>query len=86
MNGLALRLLDGFDKYVRVSSRMLLSGKSDNWNRRFRWSNPMGLTGLHYIAYLGIVEMVGLLDMKKWDSNAADVESNTTISWAPIKG
>ena len=84
-NTLALRLLDGFDKHV--SSTILASYSSHNWDMAFVQYSPMGFTGLHYAAYLGIPEIVvGLLEMKKWDLGATDMEGNTAISWAAKRG
>ena len=82
---LALRLLDGFDKHV--SSGILLSHRHENWDQSLDRSNPMGFTGLHYAAYLGMVEIaVRLLEMKEWDLSATDVTGNTAISWAARQG
>ena len=85
VNILALKLLDRFDKHV--SSGMLLSRSSDNYDHDLRRSNPWGFTGLHCAAYLGIVEIaVGLLGVKKWDLDATDMAGNTAIMWAAKKG
>ena len=84
MNTLALELLDGFDKHV--SSGILLSRGYDNWGEE-HCNDPKGLTGLHGIAYLGIVEIVvALSKMNKWDLNATDVADDTAILWAAKKG
>ena len=84
-NTLALRLLDGFDEHV--SSGMLLSHCHDNWDRELCWSNSVGFTGLHGIAYLGIVKTaVAVLELKKWDLGATDVVGNTAVAWAARKG
>jgi len=81
VNTLALRLLDGFEKHI--SSRMLLSHRRDNWDKGLHRSDSTGFTGLHGIAYLGIVGIaVSLLEMRKWDLGATDVEGNTALLWA----
>lgn len=50
-------------------------------------SDPIGFTGLHCTAYIRIVEIAdGLLELKKWDLGATDVEGNTAILWAARKG
>jgi len=47
----------------------------------------VGFTGLHGVAYLGVVELVAaLLVMKKWDVNASDCTGNTPLTWAAYKG
>ena len=85
VNALALRLLDGFDKHV--SSGILLSYSRDNWSDVLGRSNPVGFTGLHGAAYLGMVEAaVALLKMKKWDLGTTDVTGNTALSWAARRG
>ena len=85
VNTLALKLLARFDKHV--ASGILLSQKFDNWDRVLGRSDPTGFTGLHGVAYLGIVDIaVGLLEVNKWDLNATDVRGDTAISWATRKG
>jgi len=84
VNTLVLRLLNGFDNHV--SSGILLSHSRDNWDRSLSWSNSAGFTGLHGAAYLGMVETIALLEMKKWDLGATDVTGNTAISWAARRG
>ena len=74
---LALRLLDRFDKHI---SSAILSPK-------ICLETPAGFTGLHYAAYFGMVETaIGLLNMKKWDLEATDVQGNTAILWAARNG
>jgi len=86
---LALRLLNRFDEHI--SAQLLLS-----CNRRYTgWSaslsqvagGPVGFTGLHGVAFLGIAEMVApVLEMRKWDANAADCTGNTPLIWAARRG
>ena len=85
VNTLALRLLDGFDKHV--SSGILAWGGCEGWHQRPELSDYCGFTGLHYAAYLGIVETaVALLETKKSDLNATDEMGKTAISWAARNG
>ena len=85
VNRLAMRLLDGFDEHV--SSGIFLSHNHVYWDRCHWRSNPKGFTGLHCVAYLGMVEAAfGLLGMRKWDLGATDVGGNTAISWAVKQG
>jgi len=85
VNELAVRLLDRFDEHV--SSGILLSHNRDNWDGSLWRSNPTGFTGLHCVAYLGLVKAaLGLLKMEKWDLGATDVEGNTAIMWAVRQG
>jgi len=84
---LALRLLGGFDEHI--SAQLLLrNGRdlfSDPW---FNWEEgPKGFTGLHGVAFFGITEIATtVLDMKKWEINAADCTGSTPLTWAAMKG
>ena len=85
VNTLALKLLEEFDKHI--ASAMLLSYSIDNWDQELNQSNPEGFTGLHCIAYCGIMETaVALLELKKWDLDATDIAGNTALLWAARKG
>ena len=82
---LALRLLNGFDNHI--SSSILLSGEWGSCSWMLCRNNPTGFTGLHIIAYLGIVEIpAALLKMKRWNLNAIDAGGNTAILCAVRKG
>ena len=84
---LALRLLDKFDEHI--SARRLLFYTRDTFRGRwYDWSKgPTGFTGLHGVAFLGIVEIAAVvLDMKEWDINAADCMGNTALTWAITRG
>ena len=85
---LALKLLDGYDRHI--SSKLLLIHERDWWWHRpeLEGSNALkGFTGLHGAAYIGIVEIArALLEMKRWDLNATDVDGNTALTWATRKG
>ena len=85
---LALRLLDRFDEHI--SARLLLLRNYDYpfW---IQYSDSArgrtGFTGLHGLAFFGIVEMVtALLEMKEWGVNAADCAGSTALICAAIGG
>ena len=84
---LALRLLDRFDEYI--SAQLLLL--HDRYRFAMPWfsgeEGPTGSTGLHGVAYLGIVEIAAaVLDMKEWDVNAVDSRGSTALTWAAKRG
>ena len=87
---LALRLLDKFDEHI--SAQLLLLRYEENKKPRrgpcfHAKRGPTGFTGLHGISFLGIAEVVvGVLEMKEWDVNAADCMGITALGWAAIKG
>ena len=84
---LALRLLDRFDEHI--SAQLLLHfDRSESLDRWFnRDEGPTGFTGLHGVAFLGVVEIVtAILDMKEWDVNAADCMGSTALIWAAVRG
>jgi len=85
---LALRLLDRFDQHI--SAQLLLL----NHNRDWRWGvyygghgGPIGFTGLHGAAFMGIAGIIStVLEMKKWDVNAEDCNRMTALAWASCRG
>jgi len=85
---LALRLLAGFDKHC--SAEMMISHQVRNGSspRGLSWDlSASGFTGLHAVAFHGIVEVVApLLEMKEWDVNARDSVSCTPLIWAAVRG
>ena len=83
---LALRLLDRFDEHI--SARLLLyEGLNAPRGPLFDVVGHKGFTGLHGVAFLGIVEIAAaVLDMKDWDVNAADCAGSTALIWAAMKG
>jgi len=82
---LALKLLDRFDRHISCKLRL---SKELLWHRPFDTDgNPIGFTGLHGGALLGVLEpMVSLFDIKKWDLNATDLGGCTALTWAAMKG
>jgi len=85
---LALRLLDRFDKHASAQLLLLHYKRDGHWCPNFNGARgPTGFTGLHGVAFLGIVEIVGtVLEMKKWDVNATDCMGSTALIWAARKG
>ena len=84
---LALRLLDRFDEHI--SAQLLLrNGCKEFPGLWFKWAKgPRGFTGLHGVAFLGIVEIAAaVLDMKEWDVNVADCTGNTALILAVMRG
>jgi len=85
---LALRLLDRFDHHI--SAQLLLL----HHNRGLRWGpyygghgGPIGFTGLHGAAFLGIAGIIPtVLEMKEWDVNAEDCNRMTALAWASCRG
>ena len=85
---LALMLLDGYEKHI--SSKLFLIHERGWWWHYYKKKGHNageGFTGLHGAAYLGIVEIMGLLLKKpEWDVNSTDKEGNTPLAWAVRKG
>jgi len=85
---LALRLLGGFDEHI--CARLLLLHYSEARGRShwfLQLGESTGFTGLHGVAFLGVVEMVlAVLKMKEWDINAADCIGRTPLTWAARRG
>ena len=82
---LALKLLDRFDRHI---SCKLLILKVDPWKPPFDTEgSPIGFTGLHGRALLGVSELiVSLSDIRKWNLNATDLKGDTELSWTVRKG
>ena len=85
---LALRLLARFNEHI--SAQLLLFEYE-----KYRWlgprfeegEGPLGFTGLHGMAYLGIVEVAAaVLEMEEWDINAGDCTGSTALIWAAYRG
>ena len=85
---LALRLLDRFDEHIS-STQLLLRYTEDSGRERDldKVDGETKFTGLHGVAFLGVVEVVSaVLKMKEWDINAADCFGCTALIWAAEKG
>jgi len=85
---LALRLLDGFDKHISAHLLLLHYHHMILEEPYYHGGvGPKGFTGLHGVAFLGIVEIAAaVLDMKEWDVNATDCIGSTALTWAAIRG
>jgi len=85
---LALRLLDRFDEHI--SAQLLLLQHYHMIFEEPYYSGaigPIGFTGLHGVAFLGISEITAaVLDMQEWGVNAADCTGSTALIWATIRG
>ena len=81
---LALKLLDRFDEHISAHLLLLRYNQTRSSGPHFDYrGGPTGFTGLHGVAFLGIVEMVpAVLEMKEWDVNAADSMGSTALTWA----
>ena len=75
---LALRLLHGYEN--DASATILWRKKIRKWRSE---GDVQGISGLHCIAFWGIVEIaISVLDMKKWDVNGRDSRGDTPLMWA----
>ena len=87
---LALRLLDKFDEHIsaQLISKRYNASHFGPAMPCFRWEEgPIGFTGLHGAAFLGIVEIFpAVLELKEWDANLRDSASLTPLMWAAIRG
>jgi len=87
VKALALRLLNRFDGHI--SAKLLLSyNRYDFFGPYFnKEGGPAGFTGLHGVAFLGIVEVVAaIMKMEGSDVNASDCTESTALTWAAYKG
>ena len=85
---LSLVLLDKFDEHISAQL-LLLRYNQDRISGPYfhELGGPIGFTGLHAVAFLGIAEIVAaLLGMKEWDVNAADCMGSTALIWAASRG
>jgi len=86
---LALRLLDRFDEHISAQL-LLLHRNDDDGSVGPHYSakgGPIGFTGLHGAAFLGIAGIIStVLEMKEWDVNAFDCNRMTALAWASCKG
>ena len=85
---LALKLLDRFDEHISAQLLLLRYNKSGIPGPYFPSARgPRGFTGLHGVAFLGIVKVVtAVLEMKEWDVNASDCMGSTALIWATRRG
>ena len=86
---LALRLLDKFNKHISAQLLSLRHNRGSNYpSPEFDVEKgPIGFTGLHGAAFLGIVEIfAAVLELKEWDINSRDSASCTPLLWAAMRG
>jgi len=72
---LALRLLDRFDGHISAQLLWLHNCRYTDWSSLLSQvaGGPVGFTGLHGVAFLGIAPMISpLLEMRKWEVKGAD--------------
>jgi len=85
---LALKLLDRFDEHK--SAQLLLWRYIPHRGEAPYFAGPggpTGFSGLHGVAFLGIVEiMPSVLEMKVWDVNEYDCMGMTALTWASFRG
>jgi len=75
----ALRLLDGYESHA--SATILL--RERKWWGWWSGEHVSRISGLHCIAFWGIVEIaVAMLEKKKWDLNGLDSRGDTPLMWA----
>ena len=81
---LALRLLNKFDEHISAQLILLRYKRNAYHSPGFDGEKgPIGFTGLHGAAFLGLVEIfAALLEMKEWDVNSRDSASCTPLLWA----
>ena len=81
---LALKLLGRFD--VHVSCKILLLKEPVGIQPFGADGSPIGFTGLHGGAFLGVLEvMISSFDIRKWDINETDLHGRTASAWAVWK-
>jgi len=85
---LTLKLLDKFDEHISAQLMLLRHNKTSDFMPSFNTSKgPIGFTGLHGAAFLGIVKILAaVLEMKEWDVNAKGSLFFTPLIWAAIRG
>ena len=85
---LALRLLNRFDEHISAQLLLLHYNRTRGPGPYFHSARgPTGFTGLHAVAFLGIMEIVApVLEMKEWDVNAVDCMGSTALIWATRGG
>ena len=88
VQSLALRLLGRFDKHVSTQLLLLRYNEDPFSDTYFTGvGGPTGFTGLHGVAYLGIVEIVAaVFERNEWDINATDCMGSTALTWAARRG
>jgi len=85
---LALTLLDRFDEHISSTQLLLRYTEDSGWDRDLgKIDGQTKFTGLHGVAFMGVVEVfAAVLEMKEWDINAADRFGSTALTWAAERG
>jgi len=85
---LSLRLLDKFDEHISAQLLLLRYHEERGWGPCFNGEGgPPGLTGLHAVASIGVMDLVGaLLEMEGLDINATDWMGRTALTRAAERG
>jgi len=85
---LVSRLLDRFEEHISATVLLLDYDEDGFWFEELHDARGRtGFTGLHGVAFLGIVEILSaVLEMKEWDVNARDCCGRTAFMWAAERG
>ena len=85
---LALKLLDRFDENISAQLLLLRYERRNFSGPSFDGAEgPVGFTGLHGAAFLGIVEIFAAISVtKEWNFNAVDCMGCTALIWAVQRG
>jgi len=84
---LAVKLLDRFDEHISARLLLLHNGRYASYLDSLRAGKPTGFTGLHGVAFFGIVEIVPpVLEKRESDVKAADCMGITALIWAARRG
>jgi len=85
---LALKLLDRFGEHISAQL-LLVHYNGDRCGGPYfdEAEGPGGFSGLHGVAFLGILEIVPIvLEMKEWGDYAYDCMGMTALTWASGRG
>ena len=85
---LSVRLLENFDEHIAAQLITLHHNQNTYPSPSFdSKKGPIGFTGLHGAAFLGVVEIfAAVLQMKEWDINSRDSAWCTPLLWAAVQG
>jgi len=87
VKALALRLLDRFEEHISAQLLLLRYSCDIYLGPHSMEGGPRGFTGLHWVVFLGIVELVApMLEMEKWDVNVANYIGSTALTLAAQRG
>ena len=85
---LALKLLARFGEHISAQLLLFHYNQDRGWGPYFNGAGgPTGFSGLHGVAFLGIVEIVStVLDMEELAVTAYDCMGMTALTWGSRKG